>query len=96
MPHRQLVVAQMRIIAKKVVAQRKAKRKNQKVANDTRPAHRVVTAVNQVIQAVLNRQVVANRHHHQVKLKIKSIKKLIRAVHNHDYHQYSFSHHIPL
>lgn len=92
MPHQQSVEAQMQTIAKKVVAQRKAKRKSQRTVNGIRLAHRVATAVNQVIQAVLNHQVVVNHRHRQVNY-IKSIlftESLCRPQSIHNHHQYNF------
>lgn len=56
----------MLIIVKKAVAQKRAKRRNQKIVNGIHRAHRAATLVNQVIQAVQNLRAAVNRHLHQV------------------------------
>lgn len=66
MQHQSQVPASMLNLAKKLVARRKAKRKNLKTVNGIHLAHRVAIVVNQVIQAAEIRPAAAIQHHLQV------------------------------
>lgn len=76
-----LAAVQMLIRVKKVETRKRAKRRNQKVANDIPQVRRVVTAVIRANQVVRIRQAVATRHHHQVNVQsISTIASIIQVV----------------